>query len=68
MDGTRKSEVIKAFVYFTKNLSYAFGLNYDTDFVKITALTGSVACQVPNGKILHSQACLSPRQRISQKM
>ena len=67
MGGTGKSEVIKAFVYFAKNISYVFGWNYDTDVIKITALTGSAACQIPNGKTLHSQACLSPRQRISQE-
>ena len=35
-----------------------FGWNYNTDVVKITALTGAAACQIPNGKTLHSTACL----------
>ena len=59
MGGTGKSEVIKAFVAFAKNISYVFGWNYDNDTVKITALTGAAACEIPNGRTLHSQACLS---------
>ena len=39
-----------------------FGWNYDTDVVKITALTGAAACEIPNGRTLHSQACLSSRK------
>ena len=54
-----KSEVIKAFVAFAKGISYVFGWNYDNDTVKITALTGAAACEIPNGRTLHSQACLS---------
>ena len=59
MGGTGKSEVIKAFVYFAKEISIIFGWNYDSDVVKITALTGAAACEIPNGRTLHSQACLS---------
>ena len=59
MGGTGKSEVIKAFVEFAGGISLIFGWNYDTDVVKITALTGAAACQIPNGKTLHSTACLS---------
>ena len=44
MSITGKSDVIKAFVYFTKNISYVFGWNYDTVVIKITALTCSAAC------------------------
>ena len=67
MGGTGKSEVIKAFVQFAKRISSAFGWKYDNDVVKITALTGSAACEIPNGKTLHSQACLSHR-KISLKL
>ena len=66
MGGTGKSEVIKAFVHFAKNISHAFGWKYDNDVIKITALTGAAACEIPNGRTLHSQACLSS-QNISQK-
>ena len=59
MGGTGKSEVIKAFVDFARGVSLLFGWNYNTDVVKITALTGAAACQIPNGKTLHSTACLS---------
>ena len=51
MGGTGKSEVIKAFV---KSISIYFDWNYDTDVVKITALTGAAACQIPEGKTIHS--------------
>ena len=62
MGGTGKSEVVKAFVYFVKNISYFFAWNYDSDTVKITALTGAAACQIPGGKTIHSQACLNSRK------
>ena len=65
MGGTGKSEVIKAFVYFAKNISYSFGWNFDNDVIKITALTGAAACEIPNGRTLHSQACLTSK-RIGQ--
>ena len=42
--------------------SISFGWNYDEDVIKITALTGSAACEIPNGRTLHSQACLSFRK------
>ena len=50
MGGTGKSEVIKAFVYFAKHINYVFGWNYDTDVIKMTAITGSAAFRIPNGK------------------
>ena len=62
MGGTRKSEVIKAFVFFAKNICKLFKWNYNSDTVKITALTGTAACQIPNGKTLHSQACLNVKK------
>ena len=62
MGGTGKSEVIKAFVFFAKNICKLFKWNYDSDTVKITALTGTAACQIPNGKTLHSQACLNVKK------
>ena len=62
MGGTGKSEVIKAFVMFVTNISHLFNWNYDSDTIKITALTGSAACQIPNGRTLHSQACLNTKK------
>ena len=59
MGGTGKSEVIKVFAYFAKGISLVFGWNYNSDVIKITALTGAAACEIPNGRTLHSQACLS---------
>ena len=64
MAGTGKSEVIKAFVYFAKNISHAFGWKCDNDVITITALTGAAACEIPNGRTLHSQAYFSS-QKIS---
>ena len=58
MGGTGKSEVISAFVYFVKNISTYFDWNYDADVVKITACTGAAACQIPDGRTVHSQAAL----------
>ena len=66
MGGIGKSEVIKAFVHFAKNISHAFGWKFDNDVIKITALTGATSCKIPNGRSLHSQACLSS-QKIGQK-
>ena len=60
-----KSEVIKAFVYFARNVSIQLGWIYDSDVIKITAMTGAAACEIPNGKTLHSQACLT-RTKITQ--
>ena len=54
--------MIKAFVYFARNISIVFGWGYDEDVIKITALTGAAACEIPNGRTLHSQACLSSRK------
>ena len=59
MGGTVKSEVIKAFIYFAKEISLYFGWNYNDDIIKVTALTGAAACEIPNGRTLHIQACLS---------
>ena len=65
MGGTGKSEVINAFVYFDKGVSNLFDRVYDQDVIKIIALIGAAACEIPNGKTLHSQACLSVK-RIDQ--
>ena len=59
MGGSGKSEVIKAFIHFAENISFLFNWNYDIDTIKISALTGAAACQLPNGKTLHSVAYLS---------
>ena len=58
MGGTGKSEVIKVFVHFSKGIRHLFDWNYDSDAVKITALTGAAACEIPHGRTLHSQAYL----------
>ena len=62
MGGTGKSEVIKEFVTFAQGISYAFGWCYNGNTVKITALTGAAACEIPNGKTLHSQVCLGNKE------
>ena len=62
MGGTGKSEVIKAFIHHIKDISTFFSWNFDEDTVKITAMTGAAACPIPNGKTLHSQACLTGKQ------
>ena len=65
MGGTGKSEVIKAFIYFAKGISLFFGWNYNDDIIKVMAMTGAAACEIPNGRTLHSQTCLS-HTNISQ--
>ena len=52
----------------TKHISYIFSWNYNTDVVKITALSGATACQIPNGKTLHSQACLNSSSKIGNTL
>ena len=59
MGGTGKSEVIKTFVDFAKNISHIFGWNFDTNVIKIAALTGTAACEIPNGSTLHRVVCLN---------
>ena len=54
-----KSEVIKAFVKFVKDISFIFGWNFNKDVVKITALTGAAVCGIQNGRTLHSKVSLS---------
>ena len=54
MWGTCESKVIKAFVHFAKSINTYFDWNYNTDVVKITTLTGAAACQIPDGKTIHS--------------
>ena len=58
MGGTGKSEVIKAFIHFAKSISTYFDWNYDTDVIKTIAYTGAAACQIPDGRTIHSQASL----------
>ena len=61
MGGTGKSEVIKAFVEFVEGISIFFDWNYNSDVIKVSAYTGAAACQIPNGKTLHSTVCLQAR-------
>ena len=65
MGGTGKSEVMKVFVNFDKNMGNTCGWMYDNDVIKITALAGAAAYEIPNGRTLHSQACLTSK-RIGQ--
>ena len=62
MGGTGKSEVIKAFVDFAKNISHILDWNFDLNVIKIAALTGTAACEIPNGSTLHRIACLNKRK------
>ena len=54
MGGTGKSEVIKARVDFVKGIRIFFDWNYDSNAIKVSTYTGVAACQIPNGKSLHS--------------
>lgn len=45
MGGTKKSEIIKAFVYFAKKIGYAFDWSYESDVIKMAAMTGAVVCE-----------------------
>ena len=66
MGGTGKSEVIKAFMFFVRTIPRMVDWKYDQDVIKITALTGAAACEIPNGRTLHSQACLNLKGKINQ--
>ena len=46
MGGTRKSEVIKVFVYAAENVSNSFGWVYNNDVIEITALIGASVCKI----------------------
>ena len=59
MGGTGKSEVIKAFVDFTLCICKICGWRHDSDVIKIAALTGTAACEIPNGTTLHRVAFLN---------
>ena len=66
MGGTGESEVIKAFVDFVKDIITFFDVNYDTDVIKVSAYTGAAACQIPNGRTLHSTVGLRRTNSLSQ--
>ena len=59
MGGSGKSRVINAFKKYTQNVSSFFNWHYDFHTVKITAMTGSAAALLPEGRTLHSAACLN---------
>ena len=67
MVGTGKSEVIKAFVDFAEQISLSLQWIFDTNVIKITALTGTAACKIPNGRTLHSVACINTTITNDQK-
>ena len=67
MGGTGKSEVIKSFVEFVKGISIFFDWNYDENVIKVSAYTGAAACQIPNGKTLHSTVGLMGRNKLTQE-
>ena len=59
MGGSGKSRVINAFKKYTQNVSSFFNWHYDFHTVKITAMTGSAAALLPEGRTLHSVSCLN---------
>ena len=61
MGGTGKSEVIKAFIDFVKEISNIFSWSFDNDVIKIAALTGTASCEIPNGPTLHRLTYLRKR-------
>ena len=68
MGGTGKSEVIKAFVEFVEGISIFFDWNYNSDVIKVSAYTGAAACQIPNGRTLHSTVSLGSPKCIGPGM
>ena len=46
---TGKSELIKVFVEFVEDIRVFFDCNYDSDFTKVAAYTGTATCEIPNG-------------------
>ena len=64
--GTGKGEIITYSVEFVKGISIFFDWNYDTDVMKNSAYTGTAACQIPNGRTLHSTVGLRGAKSLSQ--
>ena len=65
MGGTGKSEVINACYDYAEKLSSCFGWHFDENTIVITALLGSAATDLKNGRTLHSAAFL--RQKIKDE-
>ena len=61
MGGSGKSKVIKTFIRFARNVSLSCGWLYDKDTVKITAMTGSAASLLEDGRTLHMTAGLNKK-------
>ena len=66
MGGTGKSEVIKAFIDFVKNISNVFTKKFDMSVIKIAALTGTAACEIPNGSTLYRVAYLNKKKILKE--
>ena len=68
MGGSGKSHVINSFKSYSQNVSNHLNWYYDFDTVKITAMTGSAAALLPDGRTLHSAALLNTeRKNITDK-
>ena len=68
MGGSGKSRVINSFKTYSHNVSNHLNWHYDFDTVKITAMTGSAAALLPDGRTLHSTAHINTeRKNITDK-
>ena len=59
MGGSGKSRVINAFKQYAQKLCSCLNWHYDFHTVKITAMTGSAATLLPDGRTVHSAAHLN---------
>ena len=59
MGGSGKSRVINAVKTYIAYISHKFNWHFDFHTIKITAMTGSAAALLNDGRTLHSAACLN---------
>ena len=59
MGGTGKSQVITAFYDYAETVSNFCGWEFDEHTIVITALTGSAATELENGRTFHSAVKIS---------
>ena len=63
MGGSGKSHVINSFKTYSQNVSNHLNWHYDFDTVKVTAMTGSAAALLPDGRTLHSTAHINTEKK-----
>ena len=59
--------VIKDFIEFVKGIRIFFDWNYDNNVIQVSAYIGAAACQVQNGKTLHSTVGLMGTNKLTKE-